>query len=121
MNEGKATALAAGLLFSLVLGGVVLAVGLGGYALPWQSINSAGGRASSASYALDASLGQTAAGHSGNAAYRLQAGFWPGARAPVTATATPTLSPTPTASPSPTATPPLVETWLPMILQAESE
>jgi hypothetical protein len=119
MSGRRTTTLAAGLLCALVLAGGALAAALSGYALPWQSVNSAGGQAESAKYALDASLGQTAAGQSGNSVYRLSAGFWPGAGPSAAETATPTSSPSPTATltPTPTSTP--WATWLPMIMRTK--
>lgn len=103
MSRNGTIPLATVLLCSLALSGAVLAATLSGYALPWQSVNSAGGRAESAAYALNATLGQTGAGQSANAAYQLGAGFWSGV------------------GPRPTELPPAWGAWLPMILQANGD
>jgi len=124
MNRKRPIALAIAVLCALVLAGGTLAGALSGYALPWWSVNSSGGRAASSNRSLVSSLGQAGVGQSSNAVYRLSAGFWGRAGPLPTETATPTLSPSTTPSPSatasatPTATLSPLGTWLPMIVQS---
>lgn len=80
-----------------------------GFDLWWHVIAGGGGQASSASYAVNGSIGQPVVAESSGPGYRLSAGFWPGIMGPPSPTATPSATPTgtllPTATRTPTATP----------------
>ncbi len=47
-----------------------------GYDLSWFNMAGGGGRAASASYALDGTIGQALAGPSASATYQLNSGYW---------------------------------------------
>ncbi len=44
--------------------------------IEWQVISSGGGRGSSASYVVNATIGQTAVGEVASASYKIKQGFW---------------------------------------------
>ena len=48
------------------------------YSLPWQVLGAGGGHASSATYTLDATIGQPLVGSSTGSASEMWAGFWVG-------------------------------------------
>ena len=108
------------LLFSLFLGGRVLAVFLAQHALDWYAIAGGGGRSESAGYALDGTLGQALAGPATSAGYQLGAGFAYGwvEQAPPTPTETGTATPTRTATP--TGTPTVTATGAPSLTPAST-
>ena len=76
-----------------------------GFDLWWHVIAGGGGQASSASYAVNGSIGQPVVAESSGPGYRLSAGFWPGIMGPPSPSATPTGTLLPTATRTPTATP----------------
>ena len=77
-NKMRTTILAAVLLCCLALSGGALAARLNGHDLAWRVLGSAGGGAESASYALNATLGQPATGLASSTSYQMKAGFWHG-------------------------------------------
>jgi CSLREA domain-containing protein len=105
MNRQRFLMAAVGLVLASLVITVVLAAPQAGFDLGWYAIPGGGGRASSAYYTVDGSVGQPAAGGLSSADFRLDAGFWPGIGAePPTPSPTGSPSPTPTGSPSPTPT-----------------
>ncbi|MGA9349284.1 MAG: CSLREA domain-containing protein [Anaerolineae bacterium] len=97
------------LLAAISLATIALAQSASGFDLWWHVIAGGGGRSASASYAVNGSIGQPAAGTLNSANYRLGVGFWPGigAETPTptpTGTLPPTSTPTATSTPTPTVT-----------------
>ena len=76
-----------------------------GYAVNWDVIGGGGGPVSSASYAVNGTLGQAVIGGSTNSGYEVQGGYWAGGVAAV-----PAVTPTPTATPFGTRTPTVTAT-----------
>jgi CSLREA domain-containing protein len=89
----------------LLLSGVALARSAADFDLWWHVIAGGGGQASSSSYIVNGSIAQPVVAESSGPGYRLSAGFWPGALAVPSPTATYTPSATPSGTPPPTATP----------------
>lgn len=111
--KARKFALIGALLAVLVTGALVQSAS--GFDLWWHVIAGGGGRSTSASYAVNGSIGQPAVGVLSSADYRLGAGFWPGigAETPTltpTGTLPPTSTPTTTSTPTPTGTPPPTST-----------
>jgi len=78
MHRHVMLALVAALVCGLIVAGMASASGLGSYGLPWNVLGSGGGRTSSSSYALGATLGQAGIGLSGSAGHEVRAGYWYG-------------------------------------------
>ena len=109
MKKVIAVTLVATLIGCVVLAGGGLAAALSDYELPWCVMGSGGGKAQSASYALIATLGQTAPGSSSSPSYQIRAGFGPGVG--------------PSYPHVPTPIPPIVSPaiWLPLIMLTGGE
>ena len=81
MNKRKVMVLSVALLCGLLLAGLVRAMSLASYAINWDVIGGGGGPISSASYALNSTIGQAVVGVATDANDELCSGFWCGAAA----------------------------------------
>jgi len=89
----------AGVVFALLVA-LLATAAMNGFAINWRTITGGGGRATSASFGLNGSIGQPAAGALHGPNYRLGAGFWYAEAVPPAPSSTPTSTRTRT----PTAT-----------------
>ena len=63
-------------LIALFLAGAVLAQTSASYDLSWYTMSGGGGRAASASFAMNSTVGQAAVGISDSPSYRMSSGYW---------------------------------------------
>jgi len=96
-----------GLLLLLPLLALVVSAAMNGYRIDWRFVPGGGGRATSVSFGLEGTVGQSPAGLVQGSQYRLGAGFGYGEGGPGAPVATPTATSVyaPTATPSKTSTP----------------
>jgi len=128
MNRRQLPLVTASLVATWLLATGASAASLAGFDLGWHVIAGGGGRSASASYAVNGSIAQPAAGGLSGPDYRLSGGFWSGigAEPPVptptgtlTPTSTPTATPVRTATPTSTVSPTLGQrAYLPVILKS---
>jgi hypothetical protein len=78
MSKRKITALTAALLCILLLVGTAAAMGSDHYAINWDVMGGGGEPINSASYAINATIGQGAIGFKSSANYGLCGGYWCG-------------------------------------------
>lgn len=78
MKRGRAFVLVLCIVALLALVGSAFANAPEGYDLSWKVIGGGGGRATSAEYALEGTIGQAAIGPASGGNYQLGGGFWYG-------------------------------------------
>ncbi len=76
MNKWKVITLTAVLLCGLLLAGAVMAMESANYAINWDVVGNGGRPSTSASFALDGTIGQGVVGSSANTSYGLCGGYW---------------------------------------------
>jgi hypothetical protein len=78
MNKRTISALAAALVFSLLLVGLVAAMSSTNYAIDWDVMGGGGGPINSTSYSMNSTIGQGVIGSKSSTSYQLDSGYWPG-------------------------------------------
>jgi hypothetical protein len=76
MNKRRMLVGVAVLLVVLLLVSIASAQSSTSYSLAWYALAGGGGRVTSASYAMNSTVGQAAVGLSGSTSYSLLSGYW---------------------------------------------